>query len=94
MRLYQLAADQGNAMAHYNLAYCTCTRMAPGVSQDYAEAVRLFQLAADQGIATAQFKLGVMYKDGTGVTQDFTEAARWYSTLPTRGKPWRSVASG
>ena len=43
-------------------------------SGDYAEAVKMFRLAADQGNAYAQATLGVMYAEGQGVPQDYSEA--------------------
>lgn len=33
---------------------------------------------AEQGVSEAQNNLGVMYKDGQGVDQDYNEAARWF----------------
>ena len=35
------------------------------------------EVAADQGFALAQAGLGVMYKDGQGVPQDFVQAYMW-----------------
>ncbi len=57
VRLYRLAAVQGNANAQNNLGvmYETGT----GVAKDLAEAVRLYRLAADQGNAAAHFNLKV-----------------------------------
>ena len=37
-----------------------------------------FRRAADQGDAAAQLQIGVMYSEGRGVPQDYSEAARWY----------------
>ena len=34
--------------------------------------------AAEHGDANAQYNLGLMYDNGQGVTQDHTEAVRWY----------------
>ncbi len=44
---------------------------------DYATAFRLWRPLADQGIAGAQYNLGVMYRDGQGVPQDYVEAHMW-----------------
>lgn len=41
--------------------------------------------AADQGFADAQFGLGVMYLEGLGVPQDYTEAAKWYRKAADQG---------
>ena len=45
---------------------------------DYATALSLLRPLADQGNAQAQFYLGVMYKAGLGVVQDYKEAVRLY----------------
>ncbi len=37
----------------------------------------MFRPLAERGEAQAQFKLGVMYHQGLGVTQDDEEAVRW-----------------
>ena len=47
--------------------------------------MRLYRLAADQGHAEAQFNLGVMYVKGTGVPQDYTEAARLLKLAAAQG---------
>ena len=50
------------------LALCLCaSAVLAGPGEDLAA-------AAERGDAEAQFYLGVMYKDGQGVTQDYTEA--------------------
>ena len=45
---------------------------------DYATALKEFRPLAEQGHTEAQKILGQMYKDGTGVSQDYEEAVRWY----------------
>ena len=83
MRLYRLAADQGNAIAQNNLG--VMYRDGRGVPQNGSEAVRVFRLAADQGLAEAQFSLGVMYDDGRDVPQNDSEAVRWYRLAADQG---------
>ncbi len=51
VRLYRLAAAQGDADAQYMLGYMFSN--GEGVAQDQAEAVRLWRLAAAQGHAKA-----------------------------------------
>ena len=75
MKLYRLAAEQGNARAQANLGVMYGRGL--GVPQDYAEAVKWYRLAAERGKVRAQFKLGVMYADGQGVAQDYAEAHKW-----------------
>lgn len=45
---------------------------------DFATAFRLVKPLAEQGNAKAQYNLGVMYHNGEGVPQDYTEAMKWY----------------
>ena len=47
VRLYRLAAEQGNAAAQTNLGWMYANGQ--GVTQDEKEAVRLYRLAAEQG---------------------------------------------
>lgn len=42
-----------------------------------------FQKAAEQGRADAQCKLGLMYKNGTGVERSYEKAREWF--LKARG---------
>lgn len=46
--------------------------------ENHEEAARWYRKAAEQGVSEAQNNLGVMYKDGQGVKQDFKEAAHWF----------------
>ncbi len=55
----QKAAEQGDAMAQFNLGVMYNTGR--GVAQDYKQAVAWFRKAAEQGDAMAQFNLGLMY---------------------------------
>ena len=41
--------------------------------------------AAEQGNADAQFNLGVMYNNGQGVRQDYTQAVQWYRKAAEQG---------
>ncbi len=50
---------------------------------DYTTALNTFRPLAEQGEAQAQFRLGVMYHQGLGVTQDDAEAVLWQ---------WRGVS--
>jgi TPR repeat protein len=85
LRIWRSLADQGNAMAQFNIGQMYAKGR--GVSQDYVEAVRWYRRAADQGLALAQFNLGSRLAQGMGVPQDLVEAANWYrSRRPGR---WR-----
>jgi TPR repeat protein len=50
-----------------------------------AEDARAFRVRADQGDAEAQFKLGVLYYQGKGVPQNYSEALRWYQKSADQG---------
>ena len=54
-------------------------------AKDDKEAARLFGLAAAQGDEKAQYNLGVMYHEGTGVTQNYKEAVRLYGLAAAQG---------
>ena len=70
------AADQGDAVAQYNLG--VRYRQGQGVSFDFAEAIRWWRAAAEQGLNVAQYNLGVMFWDGRRVPPDAVEAIRWF----------------
>jgi TPR repeat protein len=68
-------AEQGNAIAQYNLA--VIYHEGHGVPQDYSEAVKWLRKSAEQGIAEAQVGLGKMYAGGLGVPEDYVQAYMW-----------------
>jgi TPR repeat protein len=55
VRLYRLAADQGDATAQISLGFCYVS--GTGVDRDHVEAARWYRLAADQGCSFAQQSL-------------------------------------
>ncbi len=80
---FQLAAEQSDAGAQYNLG--VMYENGQGVPQDYVEAAKWFQLAAEQGRASAQHNLGVMYENGQGVPHDYAQAHMWFSLAGAQG---------
>ena len=44
-----------------------------------------FKASAEQGDANAQYLLGEMYREGSGVIQDYAEAAKWYRMAAEQG---------
>ena len=84
LRLFRLAADQGDANGHFMLGVMYATGQ--GVPQNYAEAVKWYRLATDQGNADAQYNLGVMYATGQGVYQDYVSAYMWLSLSASQGE--------
>lgn len=55
------------------------------IEGNYTEAVRYYRLAAQQGDADAQYNLGDCYYNGTGVTQDYEEAKKWFEKAAAQG---------
>lgn len=80
---FRLAAEQGNAVAQYNLGLAY--RLGQGVQRDYKEAAKWARLAAEQGFAPAQSILGAYYREGTGVQQDYKEAVKWFRLAAEQG---------
>lgn len=76
MRLYRLAADQGDEVAIYNIGYCYSH--GEGAEQDYDEAYKYYVQAAEADLPIAMFALGECYYLGNGVEQNVEEAANWY----------------
>jgi TPR repeat protein len=83
MQLWRPLAEQGNALAQYNLGvmYANGT----GAPQDYVEAVRWYRMAAEQGFDYAQHNLGFMYANGEGVPQDYVLAHMWLNLAVAQG---------
>lgn len=72
-RLYQHAAEKGEANAMCGLGFCY--ENGQGVPRDLQEAVRWRKKAVDRGHAHAMSNLGVMYEKGLGgLTKDEREA--------------------
>ncbi|MBE0616885.1 MAG: sel1 repeat family protein [Proteobacteria bacterium] len=60
----------------------------PAVSGDVQRGRPLLDLylpAAKQGDAGAQYNLGLLYANGQGVPQNYTEAANWYRKAAEQG---------
>jgi TPR repeat protein len=52
---------------------------------DYATALSEWRPLAEQGDAPSEFNLGLLYYDGHGVPQDYSEAARWFERSAEQG---------
>lgn len=76
-RWMRRAAEAGLAHAQADLGLIYYSGLG-GVRQDYAEARRWFILAAKQGNGDSCNKLGVMYRNGYGVTADPERAILWF----------------
>ena len=52
---------------------------------DYAAALIELRPLAEQGDADAQTNLAIMFENGLGVPQDYTEAVKWYQRAAEQG---------
>jgi TPR repeat protein len=52
---------------------------------DFASAVKEFRPFAEAGGSVSQYNLGLMYKNGQGVPQDYKEALKWYRLAVEQG---------
>jgi len=85
LRLFRLAADQGEADAQSWLGLMYS--LGHGVTQSDAEACRWFRLAAEQDEAGAQRQLGDMYEFGWGIEKNIPMARHWYELAAGQGDP-------
>ena len=83
VKWYRKAAEQGHALAQYNLGVCYVH--GNGVREDVAEAFKWIKKSAEQGFKEAQYCLGVCYANGDGVREDAAEAAKWYRRAAEQG---------
>jgi len=85
LRLFKLAADQGNSYGQHNLGGLYRDGLG-GLAKDEREAARLFKLAADHGNAGAGVSLGYFYEKGLGdLAKDDREAVRLYRLAADQG---------
>ena len=68
-------ADEGDAVAQFQLAYCYQT--GAGVARNIDECVRWYTVAAMHGHPDSQHNLGFLYMTGDGVEQDYEQAYTW-----------------
>lgn len=84
---YQKAASQGVMNAQYRVAKCYETGDKKiNVIQNDLEAVRFYTLAATQGHKEAQVVMGLRYRTGQGIGQDFAQSFKYYSTAANQGE--------
>jgi TPR repeat protein len=77
-RLYEQAAEQGEAPARRSLGWCY--ERGQGMRQDASAAVEQYRLAVEGGCADANASLGLCFEKGRGVPRsDPVEAARLYA---------------
>ena len=76
-------AEQGNAMAQFNLGHMYANGY--GVPENDKTAVKWFTKAAEQELAEGQFNLGAMYDFGDGVPENDKTAVKWYTLAAEQG---------
>jgi TPR repeat protein len=80
LRLYRSLADQGLAVAQFNVGLMY--DIGQGVAQNYPEAMKWYRLAADQGRPDAQYQLGHLYYK----QDDYAGAAKWFRLAADQGR--------
>lgn len=70
-------ALQGDPEAQFNLAK-NYEAGRGKLKRDYTEAERWYRRAAEQGDPFAQASLGLLFRFGKGVAQDYVEAYKWF----------------
>ena len=83
VRLWGGAAEQGHAVAQYNLGITY--ENGDGVDVNYKKAYGWYEKAAEQGNKKAQFSLGVMYKNGRGVDVNYKKVMEWFEKAAEQG---------
>jgi TPR repeat protein len=84
LRLFRLAAEQGDEDALYNVGVFHQSGTA-GVTKDEREAVKLYRLAANRGHPLAQVNLGWCLECGVGVEKNVREAVELYKAAADQG---------
>jgi hypothetical protein len=79
VKLYRVAANQGNPNAQFRLG--TLYAQGKGVAKDFVEATALYQSAAFSGVEGAQVELATAYLEGFGVEADNVRGAAWLELL-------------
>ena len=73
----------------FAVAVCLATLMGCGNTPEKdtspADDIETMRKAAEAGDDVAQYSLGVMYYNGEGVLQDYTEAVKWYRKAAEQG---------
>ena len=83
VRWFGLAAGQGSERAIVALAGLYHNGL--GVDRDFERAMELYREGSND--STAQFNIGIMYRQGEGVSVDLEEAAEWIERAAEQGNP-------
>ena len=80
---YRVKAEEGDAVAQYNLGVCYDNGY--GVPMNKTKAVEWYQKAAEQGYAKAQCNLGSCYCEGEGVPMNRAKAVELWKKAAAQG---------
>jgi TPR repeat protein len=84
-KFYRLGAVK-NPIAQTNLGVMLMDgRASPDGKPAPDAAARYYRMAAGQGHPVAALNLAVLFKDGSGVAQDYKQAAIWFKRAASRG---------
>ena len=83
----QSQAEQGDAVAQYNLAQSYLRRdpTHDPTSEDYESALKWLRASMAQGNGDAEFLLGYLYEHGQGLPRDYAQAAENYRAAAFQG---------
>ncbi|RUZ66631.1 SEL1-like repeat protein, partial [Mesorhizobium sp. M7A.F.Ca.US.007.01.1.1] len=92
---FRRAAEHGDVLANHNLGLLLLTgRGTPSsppnlrIEVDKVQALKSIAFSAESGFADSQAALAAMYFEGNGVTQSYSEAARWYLLAAEQGSAY------
>jgi TPR repeat protein len=69
----------------FRVIFLAATILTLFVSSSLSADIKTLRKQAEAGDANAQFNIGSIYENGSGVRQDYAEAARWYRKAAERG---------
>jgi len=81
--LFTRAAEQGHAVAMFELGNCSACGI--GCAFDAKAAFKWYKSAAALDYPEAQYNVGIYYHNGQGVEQSFQSAAEWYGRAAAHG---------
>lgn len=83
VKLFEIAADQGELEALEKLAYMYFNGL--GVKQNKQNAIMFYHKAAKQGAMLSQRNLGYLYRKGLGAEKNIEKAIYWYQKAADQG---------
>jgi TPR repeat protein len=93
MNYYRLAADQGIPLAENNYGYYLATGNS-GIARDPATGFPYVLRAANANVPLAELNVGILYRDGIGVTPDLATALTWFQKSANGGNHFSEVVIG